>query len=115
LNIPENRLIHSVTRVRPATTTDSHGNTVYDYGVAAARKTMNAWLQQNSGTEPLSDGRAPLIGSWLMLTNDTDVGGRDRIEWNSMVLEVDGTPKLAYTNASTVPHHAKTTLKIVSG
>jgi hypothetical protein len=28
---------------------------------------------------------------------------------------VDGTPKLAYTNASTVPHHAKTTLKIVSG
>lgn len=115
MNIPENRLVHSVVRVRPATSTSTYGDTVYDYGVAAARTTMNAWLQQSSGTEPLSDGRAPLVGSWLMLTNDTDITGRDRIEWNSLVFEVDGTPKPIYTIASTEIHHLKTTLRVVSG
>lgn len=115
MNIPEARLVHSVTRVRPVTSTDSHGNTVYDYGVAADRKAMNAWLSQTSGTEPLSDGRAALVGAWSMLTNDTDITGRDRIEWNSQVFEVDGTPKFAYTLDTTVAHHAKSTLRIVSG
>lgn len=115
MNIPENRLIHSVTRVRPVTSTDSYGNTTYDYGVAADRKTMNAWLTQASGTEPMSDGRDPLVGAWSMLTNDTDITGRDRIEWGVQVFEVDGTPKLAYAFDTTVPHHAKSTLRIVAG
>jgi hypothetical protein len=115
VNIPENRLVHSVLRVRPVTSTNTYGDTVYDYGVAADRKLMNAWLSQTSGTEPLSDGRAPLIGAWSMLTNDTDITGRDRIEWGSLVLEVDGPPKLAYGPDTTVAHHAKSTLRIVSG
>lgn len=115
LNIPENRLVHAVVRVRPATTTTSYGDTTYDYGAAAARTAMNAWLQQSSGTKPLSDGRAPLVGSWLMLTNDPDITGRDRFEWDSKVFEVDGTPQLVYTTDSTVAHHAETNLRIVTG
>jgi hypothetical protein len=115
VNVHEMRLVHEVVRVRPATSTDSHGNTVYDYGVAASRTNMNAWLEQSSGTEPLSDGRAPLVGSWLMLTNDTDVTGRDRIEWNSLVFDVDGTPKVIYTPNSTEVHHIESTLRIVAG
>jgi hypothetical protein len=115
LNIPENRLVHSVVRVRPVVSTDTYGSTVYDYGVAAARTSMNAYLTQSSGTEPLSDGRAPLVGAWRMLTNDLDVTGRDRIEWNSKVFEVDGDPKPSYTTWSSVPHHLETTLRIISG
>lgn len=115
MNIPENRLVHVIVRVRAVTSTDSHGSTVYDYGIAASRKNMNAWLEQSSGTEPLSDGRDPLVGSWSMLTNDTDVTGRDRVEWNALVFEVDGTPKPIYTIASTEVHHLESTLRIVSG
>jgi len=115
VNIPENRLVHVVVRVRPATSVSTYGDTVYDYGVAAARKDMNAYLTQSSGTEPLSDGRAPLVGAWRMLTNDLDVTGRDRIEWNGKVFEVDGDPKPSYTTWSTVPHHLETTLRIIAG
>ncbi len=116
--VPAGLLPHTVTRVRPATSTDAHGNEVRDYGVAAARTTMSAWIQQNSRTEPTSNGRDPLEQIWLMVTNDPDVRGRDRVEWTppsaaALVFEVEGPPAPVSTPAGY--HHTESTLKVVSG
>lgn len=117
MGVPVHLLPHTVTKVRPASTTDSYGNTALDYGAGATRTTSAAWLQQNGRTEPLEDGRDPLVGSWLLVINDTDVRGRDRIEWTgpsgAMVFEVDGPPSPVYT--PTGVHHAEATLKVVAG
>jgi len=112
MGVPEALLPHTVVRVRPTETTDSHGNTVYDYD-PGTRVSMAAWMQQDSRTEPLTDGRDPLSQDWLMVTNDTDIAGRDRIEWNALVFEVDGPPAPVHTPAGF--HHTEVTLKVVSG
>ena len=113
--VPGRLLPHTVTRVRPATSTDIYGNTTYDYGPAANRKDMAAWLQQNNRTEPLSNGRDPLVQDWLMVTNDPDVQGYDRIEWadGPLTFEVDGPPAPVSTPAGY--HHTESTLKVVAG
>jgi hypothetical protein len=118
MGVPGRLLPHTVTIVRPATTTDIYGNTTYDYGAGATRTSMAAWMQQNSRTEPLSNGRDPLVQDWLMITNEADVQGYDRIEWtdqagNNLTFEVDGPPAPVYTPAGY--HHTETTLKVVAG
>lgn len=117
MGLPTRLLPHTVTRVRPATVTDSYGNAELDYGAGAARTAMAAWVQQNSTTEPLSDGRDPLIGGWLLLTNEADVDGRDRFEWTgpngSVTFETDGPPKPIYTPSGF--HHTEASLKVVDG
>ena len=108
--LPANLLPHTVTRVRSTTSTDSHGNATES---GTSEKTMAAWMQQDQRDEPLSDGRDPLVQVWLMLSNDSDILGRDRIEWSGPTLEVDGPPEPAYTPAGY--HHTESTLKVVAG
>lgn len=112
--IPPGLLPHTVSRVRPSTSTDTYGNTTYSYTVPPATSTdITAWLQQDDRTEPLADGRAPLEQRWLMLTNESDVLGRDRIIFGSITFEVEGPPEPAYTPAGF--HHVEATLRVVFG
>lgn len=111
--IPDHMLPHTVTRVRPTTSTDSYGSTTYDYGAAANRKQLRGWMQQDRRTEPRSDGREPLAQDWLLVTNDGDIAGRDRIEWSGPTMEVEGPPEPVYTPAGY--HHTETTLRVVAG
>ncbi len=116
--VPAGLLPHTVTRVRPATSTDDYGNETYDYVTAASRTTMRAWMQQDNRTEPASNGRDPLVQGWLMVTNNPDVRGRDRVEWTppsgaALVFEVEGPPAPVYTPAGY--HHTESTLRVVSG
>jgi hypothetical protein len=113
MGIPAHMLPQTVTRVRPSTSTDTYGNTTYNYASPTSSTSMTAWLQQDSRAEPLSDGRAALEQVWLMVTNDSDVLGRDRITFGTLVLEVDGPPASVYTPAGF--HHLESTLKVVSG
>lgn len=116
MGLPARLLPHTVTRVRPASAGDTFGNSELDYGGSATRTTMAVWLQQNTATEPVSDGRAPLVGGWLLMVNDT-IDGRDRFEWTgpdgAVVFEVDGPPKPVYTPAGL--HHTECNLKVVVG
>jgi hypothetical protein len=114
VGIPEHMLPHTVTLVRPATATDNYGNTTYDYGVAATRTSITAWLQQDKRSEPISDGRDPLIQWWLLITNHEDICGRDRIEHDSTTYDVEGPPEKVYT-PSQLFHHTEATLKAVAG
>jgi hypothetical protein len=111
--IPDAMLPQTVTRVRPNTSTDTYGNTTYSYASPASSASLAAWLQQDKRTEPLSDGRAPLEQVWLMVTNDADVLGRDRIVFGSTTFEVDGPPEPVYTPAGY--HHTESTLRVVAG
>ena len=116
--VPAGLLVHSVARIRPTTPTDAHGNAVPTYTVPPANSlAFAAWLQQDDRTEPRTDGREPLIQRWLMISNETDVRGGDRIVWatGGLTFEVDGPPEPAYTPASTAPHHLEATLRIVDG
>lgn len=113
MGVPDHLLPHQVTRVRPAVTTDSYGNQTRDYGAPADRKVMGAWVQQDQRTEPRSDGRDPLVQVWLMVTNDPDVQGYDRIEWDGPTMDVFGPPEPAYTPAGY--HHMESTLRVVAG
>lgn len=113
MGLPAHLLTTTVTKVRPASTTDSHGNTVLDYGAAATRTTDVAWVQQDSGTEPLAEGRDPLQRDWLLMTNDLDVRGRDRYEIGALTFEVDGPPASVTTPAGF--HHTEAQLKAVDG
>lgn len=113
MSVPAHLLPHSPVLVRPATSTDDYGNDTLDYGSGATRTTISAWLQQDRRSEPLSDGRDPLVQRWLLVTNHEDVRGRDRLEWDGTVWEVEGPPEPAYTPRGR--HHTEATLRIVEG
>ncbi|MFP3990654.1 hypothetical protein U9R90_24955 [Streptomyces sp. E11-3] len=123
--VPGRLLPHLVTVVTPAASTDSYGNTVYDYGPGATRTVAAAWLQQDQRTLVTAVGADPLQERWLMVTNRSPVDRRARIEWSgpagAMVFELDGQPGPFYNPlamaaaASTDPHHTELTLKIVDG
>lgn len=113
MGVPAHLLTQEFTRVRPAETTDGYNNTKLDYGVAASRETAMGWLEQSNRTEPQTDGRDPLVQTWLLITNYADIRGRDRIEYAGSMFEVDGPP-------SPVPipggiHHYEVTLRVVDG
>lgn len=114
MGIPAHLLIHTATRVRAATSTDAYNNTVTDWGVAASRTNMAAWLQQNTRTEPRSDGRDPLEQTWLLITNEADVLGTDRFEIDGTTYEVEGPPEKVYAPPAGY-HHLETTLRQVTG
>lgn len=112
--LPAHVLPHTVSVVRPATATDDYGNVTRDYGDAATRTEISAWMQQDRRTEPRDDGRDPLEQRWLLVANHADIQGRDRIEWTDHpTFEVEGPPEPAYTPAGY--HHVEATLRVVAG
>lgn len=114
MGIPAHLMPQTFTRVRPATTVDRYNNTVADYGVAASRVTdIPGWLEQTSGTEPAEAGRDPLQRTWLLITNYTDVLGRDRIEVGALAFDVEGPPQPVYTPAGL--HHYEIQLRVTEG
>lgn len=115
--VPGHLLPHTVTLVRPAITTDTYGSNVYDYGVAATRTSVRAWMQQDQRTRLSTDGAIPLQQRWLLVTNHADVQRRDRVEWTSTagptVFELDGQPEPTYTPRGF--HHTECSLIVVDG
>lgn len=117
--IPDRLLIHDVTVVNPAAATDAYGSIVWDYGAGATRTTVKAWLQQEQRSEPFSDGRAPDIERWLLITNHADIAEKARVEWagetDSKVFQVDGPPEPVYAALASGYHHTETSLRQIEG
>lgn len=110
MGIPSHLLVHTVTLTHPTTSTDSYNveNLTYSGGASIA-----AWLQQSTRAEPLADGRDPLVQTWLLMTNEEDIRGRDRVTFDGVVYEVEGPPEKTYTPAGF--HHTEATLRVVAG
>jgi hypothetical protein len=124
--VSDRLLPHDVVIVAPAVSTDGYNNTVYDYGPAATRTTVKAWMQQDQRAQVAAQGADPLQQKWLMVTNHSPVPRRSRIEWaghpeGPVVFELDGRADPAYNPlamaaaATSSPHHTELALKIVDG
>lgn len=112
--IPPHLLPHTVQRIRPNITTDTHGDQKLEYAVPPATSAdMAAWMQQDSGKESRDDGREPQERDWLLITNDQDIQGRDRIVFGSLTFDVEGPPAPVYTPGGY--HHTESTLRKVDG
>jgi hypothetical protein len=124
--VPDRLLPHTVTVVAPAVSTDSYGDKEYDYGAAATRTAVKAWLQQDQRTQVTVVGADPLQSRWLMVTNHSPIARRSRIEWadspeGPLVFEIDGPANPSYNPLAMAaagtngPHHTELSLKIVDG
>ncbi len=112
--IPVHLLSQTAQRIRPSLSTDANGNQVRNYTMPPAEsKDMAAWLQQDNRKEPISEGRDPLEQVWLLITNETDIQGYDRIVFGAQTFEVEGPPASVYTPAGF--HHVEATLRAVAG
>ncbi len=114
--IPEGLLLHTVTVIEPAVTTDARNIQVLDYGSAATRTEIRARVQQDQRSETFDDGRTPAVELWTLFAN---VNGllttRSRIEWTAggLTFEVHGQPEPTYD--ATAFHHIEATLRIAEG
>ena len=108
--IPSTLLIHTVVWIVPSTSTDSYGDTVYTYGSGTS---ITGRVQQDTGTEPISDGRDPLEYRWTLFTNQEGIAGRDRIVFGSLTFEVEGPPSPQYGAAAF--HHGEVAMRKVAG
>lgn len=119
MGLPDYLLVQTVTRIRPATGTDSYGNTTRDYGAGASTKDMAAWLQQDKRQRPLAEGRDPEEQLWLLMTNDSDIEGYDRVtatlENGTVTFDVEGPPENVYAPGTSIYHHTETMLRAVTG
>ena len=118
MGVPDHLLIHDIVVVEPAETTDTYGDTDYDYGPTATRRSIKAWLQQDRRTEPRTEGRDPLDQRWLLVTNDDGLTGRSRFEWadhpaGPVVFKLEGPFEPTYSPAGL--HHSEATLRILDG
>ena len=116
--LPAHLLVHEVTVVHPAPVTDAYQNTTYDYGPAASRRSLWAWLQQDQRAERNDDGRGASSEAWLLMCNDPDIAQHDRVDWaghpaGAVTFVVDGPPEPTYTPRGF--HHLEATLAIVKG
>lgn len=119
--VPSYLLPHSVVLVRPVVTTDAYRSDQYDYGPAATRTTIQAWVQQDIRREltgVTQDGRRTQDQRWLMVTGHPDVRALDRVEWDGptgqLVFELDGPPVPTYSPWAHL-HHTEVPLRIVTG
>lgn len=105
-------LVHDITLVRPASTTDANGFTVKSWA-SATETAVKGWIAQTSSTE-VRDGREAQVSTWTLFLNaEADVLGGDRVEWGSTTFEVDGAPQHAWTPRG--EHHVECPLRVVAG
>lgn len=115
--LPASALIHQVTVVAPAETTDSYGDTERDYGIAATRTPLDTFLQQDTRTETYPDGRVVTEQVWTLFTlTDGVLGAYSRVEWpdRGLTFEVFGQPEPTYRLAGSFDH-VEATLRIAEG
>lgn len=118
MGVPDHLLVHTATVVHPAETTNDYGDVDYDYGPAATRTEIRAWLNQEQRTETYPDGRNPETEKWLLVTNHEQIAGVDRVEWaehpaGTVTFTVLGPTAPTYTPDGF--HHLEATLEIVEG
>lgn len=111
--IPARLLPVEVDWIRPASTTDSYGNTVDDWDEEATTTSqLQVWVDHRRTVEQ-RDGRDVTVTTLLLITNELGVAAIDRFAWGDHTYEVDGEPAVVYTPAG--PHHVEAALRLVVG
>lgn len=110
MGVPAHMQPHTGTLQRATVSTDAYNNEVLTYTDLAS---IRSWLQQDTRTEPHTDGRDPLVQTMLLVTNEEDIRGRDRYVQDGITYEVEGPPEKVYTPSGF--HHSEATLRVVTG
>ena len=108
---------HSIVRVRAPEVVDRYQNRKRDWA-AAVRTTLVGVNVQPAGSPPASDedsvGRQTTVTGWRLYTPrgmDVDLLETDRVEYEGMVLEVDG--KVGRWRVGGKVHHVEVSLREV--
>lgn len=104
-------LVHDVTLLEPASTTDAYGDTVKDWGGATEHETVGRMVQR-SATEALGDREADVTDWTLYLAGDETISHQARVRWRGLLFEVTGAAQPAIRRDPTV-HHLEVPLRRV--
>lgn len=103
----------TVVVVRAGTVLDPYGNVKRDWA-NAARSPVRGVVQGGSSVE-VTDARDQTVTTYrCYLPNGTVVTAQDRLEWNGLVLEVDGDP-FVWKGPGAVLDHVEVVGKVVAG
>ncbi|MFF7259471.1 hypothetical protein ACFZCL_04145 [Streptomyces sp. NPDC008159] len=110
----------SVVRVRAGTRVDRGGNTVEDWSDGAVSRLSIGQLniQPASQTETQDATRNAVVTGWRVQSEEgtaPDITARDRIEWDGMVLTVQGEVAKWPDPVSGSPHHTEFTMVRATG
>jgi hypothetical protein len=110
----------SVVRVRAGTRTDRGGNTVKDWTADEVTRLEIADLniQPTSQTEQTDATRTAVVTGWRVQSAEgtaPDITAADRIEWNGMVLEVQGEVAPWPDPLTGAHHHTEFTMVRATG
>lgn len=109
-------LVHDVTILTAASTTDRYNNTVKDWGNATERD-VRGWVSQRSQLED-HDQREAQVSDWILYLDAGDpITGANRVRWNdpasAVTFEVEGPPNPAWSPRG--EHHVEIPLRVVTG
>lgn len=91
----------TVTRLRPQTSDDGHGNTIVDWSLPPARLDIPDCAVAPAGSTELITGQDVTTSGWaIYVTGDPDVTPTDALEVRGARYAVDGQPA-RYTHPST--------------
>lgn len=107
----------SATRVRAATTTDGHGNTVPDWTDTTSATIDDVKIQPVDVSEETTvrDGRVSLYRLLSKPGTAPDVLASDRITYGGVTYGVQGDPLIFGDPAGAGTHHIEARLRVVSG
>ena len=113
--LPAEIAIDTVIRVRATTTTDSHGNEVRSWGTATTSDISGCSMQPVTGSEA-NLGRDEVISRWkLFLPPSADLLPSDRVRFEGVTYEVDGSVQKWDPSDVTGLSHKECLLKLVEG
>ena len=103
----------TVTRVRAATTTDGHGNTIFNWGAASSSDIGGCGVQPLDGSENSLGRDAVTTLLKLYAPPDADLLSTDRIVYDGVTYEIEGSVQIL--DALHALSHKKCFLRRVEG
>lgn len=83
-----------ITRLRAASITDAHGNTIRDWTTPGTLDLPGATSWPVTTRETIGPGREAIIDTWMVaIPPGTDVDRHDRISIDGQVWQIDGWPQ----------------------
>ena len=105
-------LVHDVTILTPATTTNRYNDAEKDWD-NATETTVKGWVSQRSQIED-REQREAQVSDWILyLHPDETITGLDRVVWSGITFEVDGPANPAWSPRG--QHHLEVPLRVVDG
>jgi len=108
--------VDTVIVIRAPLAANRYGGQLRDWTTTTRTTVVGVSVQPAAATEDVRD-RELLVNAYTLFTSrgqDIDLEATDRVEWNGLVLQVDGDPNRWPAPGGGV-HHVEAALKLVTG